>query len=259
VHSAVVDYEALNVIIRLIEQAPVQMGEESIRWAKLVIPLVVHSAQKVHLRGATALEMGMPLLLQKQQEIASITEQLMTTKLLSELQKLFMSKNETYVLKLWPLFVRLLGKTLHRSGSFINSLLQLEELGFRSGAPMIKKIAFIAWKSLIDNFALNPEILCSAKRLKLLMQPLSSIHVRTETLALTKLEVWWYLLMRLGPHLPANFEQVCVPLIQSTISIDSNASPQSSSSRVTASPGLSPMTPIHKGKRHTWVFFFPYF
>lgn len=55
------------------------------------------------------------------------------------------------------------------------------------------------------------DILCSAKRLKLLMQPLSSIHVRTEALALTKLEVWWYLLMRLGPQLPANFEQV-IPL-----------------------------------------------
>ncbi|XP_052579372.1 telomere-associated protein RIF1 isoform X1 [Peromyscus californicus insignis] len=247
VHSAVVDFEALNVIIRLIEQTPVQMGEESVRWAKLVIPLVVHSAQKVHLRGATALEMGMPLLLQKQQEIALITEHLMTTKLISELQKLFMSKNETYVLKLWPLFVKLLGKTLHRSGSFINSLLQLEELGFRSGTPMIKKIAFIAWKSLIDNFALNPDILCSAKRLKLLMQPLSSIHVRTETLALTKLEVWWYLLMRLGPQLPGNFEQVCVPLIQSTISVDSVASPQGSSSRGSASPVLSPLTPGHKG------------
>nr|XP_042131216.1 telomere-associated protein RIF1 isoform X3 [Peromyscus maniculatus bairdii] len=247
VHSAVVDFEALNVIIRLIEQTPVQMGEESVRWAKLVIPLVVHSAQKVHLRGATALEMGMPLLLQKQQEIALITEHLMTTKLISELQKLFMNKNETYVLKLWPLFVKLLGKTLHRSGSFINSLLQLEELGFRSGTPMIKKIAFIAWKSLIDNFALNPDILCSAKRLKLLMQPLSSIHVRTETLALTKLEVWWYLLMRLGPQLPGNFEQVCVPLIQSTISVDSIASPQGSSSRGSTSPGLSPLTPGHKG------------
>ncbi|XP_036040329.1 telomere-associated protein RIF1 isoform X2 [Onychomys torridus] len=247
VHSAVVDFEALNVVIRLIEQTPVQMGEESVRWAKLVIPLVVHSAQKVHLRGATALEMGMPLLLQKQQEIALITEHLMTTKLISELQKLFMNKNETYVLKLWPLFVKLLGKTLHRSGSFINSLLQLEELGFRSGTPMIKKIAFIAWKSLIDNFALNPDILCSAKRLKLLMQPLSSIHVRTEALALTKLEVWWYLLMRLGPQLPGNFEQVCVPLIQSTISVDSVASPQGSSSRGSTSPGLSPLTPGHKG------------
>ncbi|XP_060246138.1 telomere-associated protein RIF1 isoform X2 [Meriones unguiculatus] len=246
-HSAVVDFEALNVIIRLIEQAPIQMGEESVRWAKLVIPLVVHSAQKVHLRGATVLEMGMPLLLQKQQEIAMIAEHLMSTKLISELQKLFMSKNETYVLKLWPLFVKLLGKNLHRSGSFINSLLQLEELGFRSGTPMIKKIAFIAWKSLIDNFALNPDILCSAKRLKLLMQPLSSIHVRTETLALTKLEVWWYLLMRLGPQLPANFEQVCVPLIQSTISVDSIASPQGSTSRGSTSPGLSPLTPGHKG------------
>lgn len=45
---------------------------------------------------------------------------------------------------------------LHRGGPFINSLLHLEELGFRSSSPTIKKIAFIAWKSLIDNFALNP-------------------------------------------------------------------------------------------------------
>ncbi|XP_036598804.1 telomere-associated protein RIF1 [Trichosurus vulpecula] len=246
VHSMVVDYEALNVIIRLIEQAPVQMEEEAVRWAKLIIPLVVHSAQKVHLRGATALEMGMPLLLKKQQEVAAVTEQLMTTKLIPELQKLFMTKNETYVLKLWPLFVKLLGKALHRSGSFINSLLQLEELGFRSGAPVIKKIAFIAWKSLIDNFALNPDILCSTKRLKLLMQPLSSIHVRTEALALTKLEVWWYLLMRLGPYLPTNFEQVCVPLIQSTISIDCHTVSQGTPSRGAANTGLNPVTPNQK-------------
>ncbi|XP_072468054.1 telomere-associated protein RIF1 isoform X2 [Notamacropus eugenii] len=246
VHSMVVDYEALNVIIRLIEQAPIQMEEEAVRWAKLIIPLVVHSAQKVHLRGATALEMGMPLLLKKQQEVAAVTEQLMTTKLIPELQKLFMSKNETYVLKLWPLFVKLLGKTLHRSGSFINSLLQLEELGFRSGAPVIKKIAFIAWKSLIDNFALNPDILCSTKRLKLLMQPLSSIHVRTEALALTKLEVWWYLLMRLGPHLPTNFEQVCVPLIQSTISIDCHTVSQGTPSRGAANTSLNPGAPNQK-------------
>ncbi|NXP14993.1 RIF1 protein, partial [Thinocorus orbignyianus] len=246
VQSMVVEYEALNVIIRLMEQTPAQMGEEAVRWAKLIIPLVVHSAHKVQLRGATALEMGMPLLLQKQQEVAAITEHLMTTKLISELQKLFSSKNETYVLKLWPLFVKLLGKTLHRSGSFINSLLQLEELGFRSGSPVVKKIAFIAWKSLIDNFALNPDILCSAKRLKLLMQPLSSIHVRTEALALTKLEVWWYLLMRLGPQLPANFEQVCVPLIQSTLSLDSAPPLQGTPLRAPANQSLALATPASK-------------
>ncbi|NWU32366.1 RIF1 protein, partial [Dyaphorophyia castanea] len=246
VQSVVVEYEALNVIIRLMEQTPAQMGEEAVRWAKLIIPLVVHSAHKVQLRGATALEMGMPLLLQKQQEVAAVTEHLMTTKLISELQKLFSTKNETFVLKLWPLFVRLLGKTLHRSGSFINSLLQLEELGFRSGSPVVKKIAFIAWKSLIDNFALNPDILCSAKRLKLLMQPLSSIHVRTEALALTKLEVWWYLLMRLGPHLPSNFEQVCVPLIQSTLSVDPAAAFPGTPSRLPNNPSLGSTTPGQK-------------
>ncbi|XP_037768568.1 telomere-associated protein RIF1 isoform X5 [Chelonia mydas] len=246
VYSMAVEYEALNVVIRLMEQTPTQMGEEAVRWAKLIIPMVVHSAHKVQLRGAAALEMGMPLLLQKQQEVAVITEHLMTTKVISELQKLFSAKNETYVLKLWPLFVKLLGKTLHRSGSFINSLLQLEELGFRSGSPVVKKIAFIAWKSLIDNFALNPDILCSAKRLKLLMQPLSSIHVRTEALALTKLEVWWYLLVRLGPQLPANFEQVCVPLIQSTLSLDSSAVPQGTPSRAAVNQSLATATSAQK-------------
>lgn len=40
------------------------------------------------------------------------------------------------------------------------------------------------------------------------MQPLSSILVRTEALLLTKLEVWWYLVVKLGPNLSVNFEQV---------------------------------------------------
>ncbi|XP_078259478.1 telomere-associated protein RIF1 isoform X3 [Rhinoraja longicauda] len=218
--SVVVEHEALNLIVRLLEQTPDQMGQDAVRWAKLLLPLVVHSAPKVRLRAATALEMGLPLLLQKQQEVVIVTEALMMSKLIPELQKLFASKNEAFVLKLWPLFVKLLGKSLHRGGSFINSVLHLEELGFRSSSPVVKKIAFIAWKSLIDNFALNPDILCSVKRLRLLMQPLSSVHVRTEILGLAKLEVWWYLALRLGPQLSANFEQVCVPLLQNAFGAD---------------------------------------
>nr|XP_046224237.1 telomere-associated protein RIF1-like isoform X2 [Oncorhynchus gorbuscha] len=221
IQSVVMEHESLNVIIRLLDQTPAQMGECAVQWAKLVIPLVVHSASKVRLRAAAALEMGLPLLIEKQKEVAAIIEPIMSSKLIPELQKLFSTKNETNVLKLWPLFVRLLGKLLHRGGPFINSLLGLEELGFRSSSPNIKKIAFIAWKSLIDNFSLNPEILCSAKRLRLLLQPLRSIQVRTEALLLTKLEVWWYLVVKLGPNLPAHFEQVGVPLLQCTLGTDS--------------------------------------
>ncbi|KAK2905084.1 hypothetical protein Q8A67_006883 [Cirrhinus molitorella] len=221
VQSILIEHESLNVIIRLLEQAPSQMAAGAVCWAKLVIPLVVHSANKVRLRAAAALELGMPLLLEKQQEVAAIVEPMMSSMLIPEMQKLFASKNETNMLKLWPLFVRLLGRLLHKGGAFINSLLYLEELGFRNSSPNIKKIAFIAWKSLIDNFALNPDILCSSKRLKLLMQPLSSIQVRTEALLLTKLEVWWYLVVKLGPNLSANFEQVGVPLLHSTLPSDS--------------------------------------
>ncbi|MCJ8732578.1 hypothetical protein PDJAM_G00213040 [Pangasius djambal] len=244
IQSVLTDHESLNVVIKLLEQAPVPMSEGAVLWIKLVIPLVVHPASKVRLRAATALEMGMPLLLEKQQEVAAIVEPMMSSKLIPEMQKLFSTKNESNVLKLWPLFVKLLGKLLHKGGAFINSLLYLEELGFRSSSPSIKKIAFIAWKSLIDNFALNPDILCSSKRLKLLMQPLSSILVRTEALLLTKLEVWWYLVVKLGPNLSANFEQVGVPLLLSTLPPDASLVSSATSARSTSqSNGLGLGTP----------------
>ncbi|XP_034072223.1 telomere-associated protein RIF1 isoform X2 [Gymnodraco acuticeps] len=243
IQSVVLEHEALNVIIRLLEQVPAQMGEGALRWARLVIPLVVHSASKVRLRAAAALETGLPLLLEKQTEVAAIIEPMMSTKLIPELQKLFVSKNETNVLKLWPLFIKLLGKMLHRGGPFINSLLHLEELGFRSSSPTIKKIAFIAWKSLIDNFALNPDILCSSKRMKLLMQPLASINVRTEVLMLTKVEVWWYLVVQLGPNLAPNFDQVSVPLLQCTIASESSSVPGTPSRSVGLNGAAPPGTP----------------
>nr|XP_019965838.1 PREDICTED: telomere-associated protein RIF1 isoform X1 [Paralichthys olivaceus] len=243
IQSVVMEHEALNVIIRMLEQVPAPMGDGAVRWAKLIIPLVVHSASKVRLRAAAAMEMGMHLLLEKQTEVAAIIEPMMSSKLIPELQKLFMSKNEMNVLKLWPLFVKLLGKMLHRGGPFINSLLHLEELGFRSSSPTIKKIAFIAWKSLIDNFSLNPDILCSAKRMKLLMQPLASIHVRTEALLLTKVEVWWYLVVQLGPNLSSNFDQVSVPLLQCTIGCDSPSVPSTPSRAVTQNGAVTPGTP----------------
>lgn len=65
--------------VRLLEQAPTQMAAGAVSWAKLVVPLVVHSANKVRLRAAAALELGMPLLLEKQQEVAAIVEPMMSS------------------------------------------------------------------------------------------------------------------------------------------------------------------------------------
>lgn len=48
--------------------------------------------------------------------------------------------------------------------------------------------------------------------MKLLMQPLTSINVRTEALLLTKVEVWWYLVIQLGSNLSPNFDQVRFPV-----------------------------------------------
>lgn len=63
----------------MLEQAPTQMGEGAVQWAKLVVPLVVHSASKVRLRAAAAMEMGLPLLLERQTQVAAVIEPMMST------------------------------------------------------------------------------------------------------------------------------------------------------------------------------------
>lgn len=55
------------------------MCSGAVQWAKLVVPLVVHSASKVRLRAAAAMELGMPLLLEKQMEVAAVIEPMMSS------------------------------------------------------------------------------------------------------------------------------------------------------------------------------------
>lgn len=49
----------------------------------------------------------------------------------------------------------------------------------------------------MDNFALDPQELATARRIKLLCIPLNAKNSKTELIALTKLEVWWHVIIKL--------------------------------------------------------------
>ncbi|CAE1259207.1 RIF1 [Acanthosepion pharaonis] len=134
------------------------------------------------------------------------------TRMANELKKLFNNRNEVYVLRVWSLLVQLLGKELHCV--FINQLLPIVELGFKSSIPNIKYEAFCAWKYLIENFASNPAIIGDQKRIKLLMQVFKINNAKTETVAMKKLEVWWYFVKKLDTKILSNFDMVCTPLLR---------------------------------------------
>lgn len=50
---------------------------------------------------------------------------------------------------------------------------------------------------MIDNFALDNQELATARRIKLLCIPLNAKNSKTELISLTKLEVWWHLIIKL--------------------------------------------------------------
>lgn len=61
--------------------------------------------------------------------------------------------------------------------------------------------AFLSWILIIDNFALDEQELATARRVKLLCIPLNAKNSKTETMTLTKLEVWWHLIYKLYAHI----------------------------------------------------------
>ncbi|XP_053989570.1 telomere-associated protein RIF1-like [Hylaeus volcanicus] len=97
----------------------------------------------------------------------------------------------------WNVSIQFLGVDLHRGAGLINNLLSVEEKAFKSTDTIIRRQAFLSWKLLVDNFALDPQELATARRIKLLCTPLNAKNSKNELIALTKLEVWWHVIIKL--------------------------------------------------------------
>ncbi|XP_015598069.1 telomere-associated protein RIF1 isoform X2 [Cephus cinctus] len=114
---------------------------------------------------------------------------------------------------LWNISVQLLGTDLHHGANLINNLLSVEEKAFKSTDTIIRRQAFGSWKILIDNFALDLQELATARRIKLLCIPLNAKNSKTELITITKLEVWWHLIVKLYNDLSKFVNSVLVPFL----------------------------------------------
>ena len=86
-----------------------------------------------------------------------------------------LENNSPDTLKVWKAVIGLLGKTLHqpKDGTLLmNSLLQVVEKAFKHSDVAMRVQANFCWMALMDNFALNPAILTSPKRINLIVRPL---------------------------------------------------------------------------------------
>ena len=54
----------------------------------------------------------------------------------------------------------------------LNSVLQIVELAFKHSNQELRKAGYLSWRILMDNFALDPQVLASSKRVKLITRPL---------------------------------------------------------------------------------------
>ncbi|KAK7010543.1 telomere-associated protein RIF1 [Biomphalaria glabrata] len=148
--------------------------------------------------------------------------------------KKLMLKDPLYVINVWILLIKLVGKEIHK-GSTINAMLEIIEIGFKS-SPEIRLKAFVAWRSLIDNFALDEKVISDPKRINLLMLVLKIDNAKRVDVAKEKLLTWWHFAICLGSRLLTSIEQIVYPLVQFCTGISSNAKLGSSNSNKLSSP-----------------------
>lgn len=82
------------------------------------------------------------------------------------------------------------------------------EKTFKIPIPDVQTASYKTWESLINNFALDKNLLVSAKRIKLLMQPLTSAKNYNEETNLARFDAWWHLAFRMEEKLHSEFSTV---------------------------------------------------
>ncbi|XP_050079523.1 telomere-associated protein RIF1 [Anopheles maculipalpis] len=114
--------------------------------------------------------------------------------------------------RIWSVLVRIIDRELCQGSSIINMFLSIVEAGFRSPELSIREQSFDCWRLLVEIFANNKQINIP-KRVKLICIPLKSSKSKTETIAMKKFDIWWYLLCQLRPQLDAMGDTIFEPFI----------------------------------------------
>ncbi|XP_068244137.1 telomere-associated protein RIF1-like [Palaemon carinicauda] len=222
--------EALQVIHTLVEVIPDIILKDIKIWFSISFRYVLHEAERVRsivfiILHSTKLyldELGDTGELRK--SVVTCLAGEMHSKTCKKMIDL-VNKDSTDILRGWRLIVQVLGSVLHKGTSLINDLLEIVEKGFKSSTPAVRIEAFRCWKALIDNFALDVDVLTHQKRLKLLLAPLKANNAKNEGIALEKLLVWWHLVIKLKKHAASQFDTVVLPLLKFCFSGTSPSSP----------------------------------
>uniref|UniRef100_A0A182SHZ0 Rif1_N domain-containing protein n=1 Tax=Anopheles maculatus TaxID=74869 RepID=A0A182SHZ0_9DIPT len=122
------------------------------------------------------------------------------------------SEKDPHWHRMWSVLVRIIDRELCQGSSIINMFLSIVEAGFRSPELSIREQSFDCWRLLVEIFANNKQINIP-KRVKLICIPLKSSKSKTETIAMKKFDIWWYLLCQLRPQLDAMADTIFEPFI----------------------------------------------
>ncbi|UYV67645.1 hypothetical protein LAZ67_5001444 [Cordylochernes scorpioides] len=192
-------FDKLNCYRLLKEHTEVMIGEAR-HWIGIFATLLVEDSEGVQKLGNIWIRQYVNQLAPMADDLGSILslrDEYLQKHLLEMIQ---IPGKELYTLRVWGTLITLLGKELHTNVQLVNLFLPVIQQGFTTLREEVYIESLASWNKLITNFSQQPNVIASARRLKLLLNPLLK-ESRTETMLKAKLTTWWHLVSSLGSAL----------------------------------------------------------
>ncbi|GFV39423.1 telomere-associated protein RIF1 [Trichonephila clavipes] len=113
--------------------------------------------------------------------------------------------------------LKLIKETLHNNLPAMTPFFQVIEKGFKSIDDEVCKSAFLTWKHLISNLALNDAVLNDSKKLRFVLKPFKNLSKFNECVSFAVCDTWWHLAWNLSNNLSSRFTEVLIPLLEFTL------------------------------------------
>lgn len=240
VDSMTVQHEAVRCIAHLQIQIPAAMSPLAAVWGQVLLQRLASPAVKVRELAEKAFNTGLEDLTAAAAassfntggSYVAVLCATVKNSLAPALRELWDNPNDgqlkrqLYVLRIWPLLVRVLGaRALLDNAKVFQALLDLLSPAFSgsNNSPEVVMAAYDSWSVLIAVTGV------SAKRLGMLLiplkKPMRGIAATHPGVTRKRIEAWWQLVCKLPAPASKHFDQVCIPLLKVCFSLDGDDKP----------------------------------
>jgi hypothetical protein len=213
--------EAASAFNKVINRIPQAVADRAEQWLAPALRAMVVDIPSIREHMRSSFKSILPLLCPPNESLVALAVSLVRSDILPAMDRLAKVGKYEDMLYAWEVIVTLLGPRLLKGG-FINDILRFTQHSFLHEDLAVRVSSFRAWKKLVDNMATFAQPIIEAKKIMLLMTPITTCIKKEEksdiNVRLAAIGTWCHILNVVGCNVAQVTDTVIVPILPCCVS-----------------------------------------